>query len=150
MWGKPMNILEAIAIALTLVWWTNENKDVWGKTADNVEIVENVKTNLFYVEYGKWHRFVTSQLASGFRKSSSSVDNHARWLVVAVVVMMSHKLCNAQFAEPVRHQHDVLRKVVVVQGRVRIVLSALADDQRTEDSIGSLETYPEEIFQNSN
>lgn len=60
MWGKPMNILEAIAIALTLVWWTNENKDVWGKTADNVEIVENVKTNLFYVEYGKWHRFVTS------------------------------------------------------------------------------------------
>jgi hypothetical protein len=64
--------------------------------------------------------------------------------------MMSQKLCNAQLAEPVRHQHDVLRKVVVVQGRVRIVLSALADDQRTEDSIGSLETYPEEIFQNSN
>ncbi len=121
-----------------------------GEAAANVDIVENVKTNLFDVEYGKWHRFVTSQLASRFRKSSSPVDNHARWLVVAVIVMMSHKLCNAQLTEPVGHQHDMFRKVVVVQRRVRIVLSALADDQRTEDSIGSLETYPEKINKNSN
>lgn len=100
-----------------------------GKTAANVESAENAKPNLFDVEHGKWHRFVRSQLASGFRNSSSPVDNHARWLVVAVVVMVSHKLCNAQLAEPVRHEHDMLGKVVVVQGRMRIVLPALAHDQ---------------------
>jgi hypothetical protein len=63
-------------------------------------------------------------------------------------VMMSHKLCNAQLAEPVRHQHDVLRKVVVVQGRVRIALPTLAHDQRTEYSVNSLETLPEGNIKN--
>ena len=54
-------------------------------------------TNLFDVEYRKWHGFVSSQLTPVFGYSSSSVDEHARWLVVPVVVVMGHKLCDAQF-----------------------------------------------------
>jgi hypothetical protein len=63
-------------------------------------------------------------------------------------MMMSQKLCNAQLAEPVRHQQNMLGKVVVVQGRVGIALPTLAHDQRTEYSVNSLETLPEGNIKN--
>lgn len=62
----------------------------------------NKRVNLLDVEGRKGHRLVRREFVSGMRNSTLSVDDHARWLVVTVVVMVSYELGNTQLSQPVR------------------------------------------------
>lgn len=135
---KPVtNHAESIAIALICVnpYFTNAGQQF------KKQIQKKQETNLFDIEDGKGHRLVGCQLIARFWKSPFSINNHTRWLVVTVVVMMSNKFGHTHFGQPVRYHHHVFRKIVIIERWMWIFLSTLTHDQGSKDAISTLETY---------
>lgn len=77
------------------------------------------------------------------RQPSPAVDEHTRRLIIAVVVVMGHEFGHAELGQPVRDDNHVLGEVEIVEARVRILFGALANDERTEHAVSSLETWCE-------